>query len=182
MIHRFQLLFITHYALFLITLCILMDACCFHICFNFMSIYQMFLPVLSMFLVILLLLFILLECILLLYLMKCRKAHCSFSSFTSIILEMMGLPVGKMSKLLLPDISYISIIIITHRFPITPSNSLLLPGMADLVMKASFSSFSIKMLLELFKYLFLNGRIVIISSDISLLSLACNDYLAYFIE
>lgn len=114
--------------------------------------------------------------------MKCRKAHCSFSSFTSIILEMMGLPVGKMSKLLLPDISYISIIIITHRFPITPSNSLLLPGMADLVMKASFSSFSIKMLLELFKYLFLNGRIVIISSDISLLSLACNDYLAYFIE
>ena len=102
MIHRFQRLFITHYALFLIILCILMVACYFRICFNFMSIYQMFLPVLSMFLVILLLLFILLECILLLYLMKCRKAHCSFSSFTSIILQMMGLPVGKMSQLLLP--------------------------------------------------------------------------------
>ena len=58
-----------------------------------------------------------------------------------------------------------------HRFPLVPSNSVLLPGMADLVMTACLTSLSVDMLLSILKYRLVDGKVGVVSSDLSLLSL-----------
>ncbi|KAK8802268.1 hypothetical protein WA588_005240 [Blastocystis sp. NMH] len=89
------------------------------------------------------------------------KAHCSFSSFIETLLSMQALVPGTMKEFQLPDIT----------FPLIPSNSALLPGMADFVLSTCLTRCPLDLLMEALKYCLTDRKVAFLSSDLSLLSM-----------